>query len=216
MLSQHRVVGVDESGKGDFFGPLVIAAFLADDSDLAVLKASGVRDGKLISDNKIRELDCSLRKDFAHAIIVIKPESYNRRYKRLKNLNWLLAEGHAEAIDRILRGREAELVISDKFGKAELVADALARRKRTVRLEQVVRGESIPQVAGASILARARFLREMDELSEACELELPRGAAPKVDEIGRRLVRKFGEEMLQRVAKLHFKNYQRITNPTLF
>jgi ribonuclease HIII len=216
MFSQHRVVGVDESGKGDFFGPLVVAAFLADDSDLAMLKASGVKDGKLISDNKIKELDRSLRKDFDHAVVVIKPESYNRRYKTLKNLNRLLAEGHAEAIDWILRGREAELVISDKFGKAELVTDALARRERKVRLEQMVRGESILQVAGASILARARFLREIDELSEMCELELPRGAAPKVDEVGRYLVRKFGAKILGRVAKLHFRNYRRITNPTLF
>ena len=216
MFAPHRVIGVDESGKGDFFGPLVIASFLADDADIVRLRAEGVRDGKLISEKKLLEIDISLRQDFPHAVIVIKPEDYNQQYKKIKNLNKLLAEGHARAIDELLASHDAEAAVSDKFGKAELVENALKRRKRNIALNQIVRGESIPQVAAASILARARFMREMNELSDKFDMEVPRGAAPKVDQAGRELVRRYGAEVLAKVGKTHFKNYQRIVNPSLF
>lgn len=216
MKSPHRVIGVDESGKGDFFGPLVVASFLADDSDLVLLKALGVRDGKLIPDKKILEIDQDLRADFPHSLVVLPPKEYNRRYKKTKNLNKLLAEGHAEAIDELLVDHPAEMAISDKFGKTELVEDALRRKRRSVKLQQIVRGESIPQVAAASILARARFIREMESLSEKYGMTLPRGAAAIVDQAGRELVRLFGVDVLADTAKLHFKNYNRIVNPTLF
>ncbi len=215
MRSVHRVIGVDESGKGDFFGPLVIAAFLADDSDSALLKAIGVRDGKLISDKKILEIDKELRADYPHAVIVVDPEKYNRIYKEIKNLNKLLAEGHADAISEILLTSEAELAISDKFGKSELVENALAQRGQTISLEQLVRGESIVQVAAASILARARFMNEMHRLSDELGFDLPRGAAPKVDQAGRQLVKLHGPKILEKVGKVHFKNYHRIVNPRL-
>lgn len=216
MNKPHRVAGVDESGKGDFFGPLVIASFLADDSDLVILKAGGVKDGKLLSEKRLIEIDRDLRADFPHALVVINPETYNRQYKKIKNLNKLLADGHADAIDRLLREHDAELAVSDKFGKTELVEQALERRKRSINLKQIVRGESILQVAAASILARARFIHEMNNLSEKYAMELPRGAAAHVDQAGRDFVKKFGVEALDKVAKVHFKNYLRITNPVLF
>ncbi|UCG62032.1 MAG: ribonuclease HIII [Candidatus Zixiibacteriota bacterium] len=216
MKNPHRVIGVDESGKGDFFGPLVIASFLADDSDLVLLKALGVRDGKSISDKRILEIDGDLRADFSHSVIVVPPKEYNRRYKKTKNLNKLLADGHAEAIDRLLSIHPAEMAISDKFGKTELVENALKHKRRSVKLEQIVRGESIPQVAAASILARARFIQEMDGLSAKYGMALPRGAAAVVDQAGRELVRLFGADVLMDAAKIHFKNYHRIVNPTLF
>lgn len=216
MVKRRRVIGVDESGKGDFFGPLVIAAFLADDSDETLLRAAGVRDSKLISDKKILEIDSDLRQDFPHEVLVISPEDYNRRYKQIKNLNKLLADGHAETIDRILRNNEAESAVSDKFGKTELVQDALRDRNRSIDLKQIVRGESVVQVAAASIMARAGFILEMRRISESLGFELPRGASAIVDEAGRALVRQFGSSVLSRVAKLHFKNYQRVVNPGLF
>ena len=216
MKSLHRVIGVDESGKGDFFGPLVIAAFLADDNDSALLRAIGVRDGKQISDKKIIEIDRELRADYAHAVVVIEPAKYNKIYKEIKNLNKLLADGHADAMAQVLKKNDAELAISDKFGKSELVESALVRRKLSIELRQVVRGESIVQVAAASILARARFILEMQRLSDEFSFELPRGAAAHVDEAGRRIVALHGREVLERVGKTHFKNFHRIVNPTLF
>lgn len=215
MTGASRIIGVDESGKGDFFGPLVIASFLAAESDLAALKAIGVRDGKLISDRRIIEIDQALRSHFPHAVIVISPPEYNRVYDELKNLNKLLGEGHARAIDELLCGHEADLAISDKFGKSERIQDALSARGRTIELKQIVRGESILQVAAASILARARYLSEMEALSEEFAVDLPRGAAARVDEAGRHFVAIHGVESLSNVAKLHFKNYHRVVNPRL-
>lgn len=216
MADTRRVVGVDESGKGDFFGPLVVAAFLADDGKADDLAALGVRDGKLIADKKILQIDEQLRVEFPHEILVVEPSDYNRRYALIKNLNKLLAEGHAEVIDRLLKDEQADLVISDKFGKPELIEGALAARGQTVPLKQMVRGERIIQVAAASILARAAFIREMEKLSNQYGITIPKGAAAQVDEAGRMIVRRHGIDALPNLAKLHFKNYRRVVNPTLF
>ena len=216
MGAAKRIIGVDESGKGDFFGPLVVASLLADRQQREVLADLGVRDSKLIADNKLLGIDEQLRGLFPHAVIIVSPEEYNRRWKQIRNLNRLLAWGHAEAIATVLASHEADLAISDKFGKAALIENALRERQLTIPLQQLVRGEVVPQVAAASVLARAAFIREMDSLSRACGMKLPKGAAPQVDQAGRRVVSARGIEILPSIAKIHFKNYQRVTNPQLF
>jgi len=216
MTSTRRVIGVDESGKGDFFGPLVIASFLSSDADLKILSDAGVRDGKGISENRLLQIDLYLRQNYQYSVTVISPHDYNRRYKKIRNLNKLLAEGHAEVIDDLSRREEADLAISDKFGKTELVESALARLGCDIDLKQMVRGEKVLQVAAASIMARAEFIRQMKDLSTEYTMEIPRGAAAHVDAAGRKLVSLFGVEVLSKVAKLHFKNYQRVVNPDLF
>lgn len=205
------VIGVDESGKGDFFGPLVIAALLASDEAIPRLTAFGVRDSKLISNNRVLEIDEKLRAEFPYSVHVILPAEYNRRYERVKNLNIFLAQGHAYVIQAVLDSHPADMAISDQFGKPALILDALAARECNIRLEQRHRAESIPQVAAASILARAAFVREMRRLSEEVGMALPLGAGPLVDAAGRELVHKQGIDVLQKVAKKHFKNYQRVT-----
>jgi ribonuclease HIII len=85
-----------------------------------------------------------------------------------------------------------------------------------VAIEQIVRGEAIPQVAGASILARARFVREMAGLSEQWGMVIPKGASSHVDQAGREFVKRHGADALKNVAKTHFKNFQRAVNPVLF
>ncbi|MBK7141124.1 MAG: ribonuclease HIII [bacterium] len=205
------IIGVDESGKGDFFGPLVIAALLASDDDVGQLTALGVRDSKQIADKKLLQIDTQLRAQFPHAIRVILPEEYNRLYRKIKNLNILLAQGHAEVIQKVLGKAPADLAISDQFGKPELILKALADCNCTVRLEQTVRAESIPQVGAASILARAEFVRQMEQLSEQAGMILPKGAGSPVDSAGSRLVQSQGEAVLERYAKHHFKNYIRVT-----
>ncbi|MDD5425359.1 MAG: ribonuclease HIII [candidate division Zixibacteria bacterium] len=212
----RQVIGVDESGKGDFFGPLVIASFYASDAELEGLTRLGVRDSKLISDNKLIQIDARLRTAYPHALVIIGPERYNQLYDRIKNLNRLLAWGHARAIENILDKHPADLAISDKFGNSALIENALMEKGRTIRLEQLVRGESILQVAAASILARAAFLREMKKLSDFYRVTLPRGASAGVDRIGAHLVNQYGPAVLDKIAKRHFKNYQRAVNPTLF
>lgn len=205
------VIGVDESGKGDFFGPLVIAAFLASDEAAPQLAALGVRDSKLISDNKLLQIDQQLRAQFPYAVRIISPSEYNQIYARIKNLNILLAQGHAWVIKTLLEQHHAEKAISDQFGKPELIERALAECDCAIHLEQTVRAESIPQVGAASILARAEFVRQMKLLSDKVGMVLPKGAGSPVDIAGSQLVRAQGTSVLDQVAKRHFKNYGRVT-----
>ena len=216
MTKIAGIIGVDESGKGDFFGPLVIGAFLSSDEQLSSLVALGVKDGKLLSNKRIIEIDACLRRDFVHSLVIIGPEKYNQLYRQIKNLNKLLAWGHAQAIDNITSKVSVERAVSDKFGKAELVEAALAKKGNSIHLTQITQGEKVVQVAAASIIARAAFLRAMDSLSEQYGINLPRGAAPAVDQAGRQLVAHHGIEVLEKVAKVHFKNYQRATKADLF
>ena len=212
----RRVIGVDESGKGDFFGPLVVAAFLASEADENALRTLGVRDSKTIAPKKCIRIANEIKRDFAHALVVIGPEKYNQLYDQIRNLNKLLAWGHARAIENVLEKDDADLAISDKFGKTELVENALMEKGRGVRLHQMVRGESVIQVAAASILARAEFITQIDRLSEEFQITVPRGASRQVDDIGRHLVATHGPEVLDRIAKKHFKNYHRVVSPRLF
>jgi ribonuclease HIII len=212
VAEHRRVIGVDESGKGDFFGPLVVAAVLADDTQLTLLRELGARDSKKIAPKKLLMVDKSLRDHFPFAVIKILPEEYNAVYERFRNLNKLLAWAHVRAIEAVLAGKEADIAISDKFGKTERIEDALAERNHPIGVEQIVRGESIAQVAAASIIARAAFVRALEQLSNEIGLILPKGAAPQVDRIGREIVARYGPAKLRQVAKVHFKNYQRSVN----
>ncbi len=212
-----RIIGVDESGKGDFFGPLVVAGLLAGDKDRAFFDELGVRDSKKITDKRILAIDERLRARLPHSVIVLMPDRYNRRYDELRNLNILLAKCHAEVISGLLgENAKVDLAVSDKFGKTERLETALADLKCRLPVRQMVRGEAVPQVAAASILARAEFVRRMESLSADCGVTLPKGAAPQVDAAGRRLVAAHGPEVLERLAKLHFKNYRRALATDLF
>ncbi|MCK4631634.1 MAG: ribonuclease HIII [candidate division Zixibacteria bacterium] len=216
MPTPISIIGVDESGKGDFFGPLVVASFLASNTDVPYLKEIGVRDGKRISQNRLLAIDTELRERFPHFILAIAPDEYNRRYQEIRNLNKLLAWGHAEAIEALVKSQDVDRAISDKFGKAELIEGELRRRKVDIDIRQLTQGEEIVQVAAASILARAAFIRAVDSLSDQYGMDIPRGAAAHVDQAGRQFVRIHGIELLDSVAKRHFKNYGRATKPDLF
>ena len=216
MKPSARVIGVDESGKGDFFGPLVVAACLAADDQIPALLELGVRDSKKIADKKLLGIDTILRDRFVFGLVVVPPEEYNRRYKQIRNLNKLLADCHAEAIGKVLGQAEADVAISDKFGKDERLDTAMSNAGCTLPLKQIVRGEAVPQVAAASIIARAEFVRQMKALSDEYEVEIPKGAASMVDEVGRQLVARHGPDVLTKVGKIHFKNYQRALKVDLF
>lgn len=205
------VIGVDESGKGDFFGPLVVAGCAVADEDQASLSLQGVRDSKTLTDARIDLLAAEIARQYPHQLFVLMPSEYNDLYGQIKNLNKLLAAGHADVIAKLHEATGATSAISDKFGKPELIESELRRRKVAISLHQVVRGEQFPSVAAASILARSSFVRFMVELSEKWNLPLPKGAAAQVDAAGRAFVKKHGSAALREVAKLHFKNYQRAT-----
>jgi ribonuclease HIII len=206
------IIGVDESGKGDFFGPLVIAGALLTEEQAQDLSTLGVRDSKTISDKKIISLATRIRDICAHNLVIINPEKYNQLYGKIRNLNKLLGWGHARVIENILAKHPVKAAISDKFGAERFIINSLQKEGRKIELIQMVRGEAHPAVAAASILARAEFLSRMERMSRRYAAVFPRGASAKVDEAGRALVKAEGTTILSQVAKLHFKNYHRIVS----
>ncbi|MBN2226570.1 MAG: ribonuclease HIII [candidate division Zixibacteria bacterium] len=204
------MLGIDESGKGDFFGPLVIAGVLADDAGVELMRSRGVRDSKKISDGKIAELSAWITGNFIHTVVLIGPEKYNQLYSKIKNLNRLLAWGHSRVIENIALENKVELAVSDKFGRSDRIESALMEKGRTIELVQKVRGESIIQVAAASIVARARFVEFMNGLTKQYGLKIPLGAGTPVDLAAVALVKKHGPAVLAKVAKTHFKNYRKV------
>lgn len=215
-MSSRIILGVDESGKGDFFGPLVVASFACPQSSGKTLIEAGVKDGKLLSEKRLLAVDGWLRSEFPFALVVVSPAEYNLRYKKIKNLNRLLAECHAQAISELASRTDVDLAISDKFGKTELVEDALSRIDCELPLEQMVRGERIVQVAAASIIARAEFITQMRSLESEHGVAIPRGASAQVDAAGREIVRSLGSDILPSLAKMHFKNLSRVMATSLF
>lgn len=201
-------IGVDESGKGDYFGPLVIAACYVGPEHLAELE--GVRESKKVTDAMALRLAAIIRATCPHKVVAIGPEKYNELYDRIGNLNKLLSWGHARAIEEVLAQHPCDLVISDQFADPAGLKRALFERGRQVRLESRVRAESDLAVAAASILARAEFLRRLARLSEEIGIELPKGASASVIEAARRVVARLGREGLAKVAKLHFKTTNQV------
>ena len=201
--------GIDESGKGDFFGPLVIAGVCVNAETGAELAKLGVCDSKLIhSSAKITKLANSIRNICAgsYSSITLMPETYNRLYEQIGNLNRLLAWGHARIIENLLeQNPDCPRMLSDKFGSEHLIRNALMERGRKIILDQETKAERDIAVAAASILARDGFLRGMEKLKTICNCELPRGAGPQVKLIGTELVSHHGREILRSCAKLHFK-----------
>jgi ribonuclease HIII len=201
-------VGVDESGKGDYFGPLVIAACYVGPEHLAELE--GVRDSKKLTDPVATRLAANIRRACPHSIVAIGPTKYNELHAKLGNLNKLLAWGHARAIENVLEQHPATLAVSDQFADPRVLQRELFSKGRSIECRSMVRGESDIAVAAASVLARAEFLRRLKALGEELGLPLPKGASDLVIAAGRRVVLQLGAEALSRVAKLHFKTTQSV------
>lgn len=207
--------GIDESGKGDFFGPLVIAcAFVPDGKTAGMLLKKGVKDSKMIkSDATIMEIASFIRSTLkdACAIVAIGPEAYNNLYERIGNLNYLLAWGHAKALTSVLEKHpECHKAIADKFADEKLVRNAFGKmHKGEFQLEQMVKAESDVAVAAASILARAEFVRRIKLLEEQTSCSLPKGAGTLVDQRAKQLAVTGGETLLRSIAKMHFRTAYR-------
>lgn len=209
-LSSLNRIGIDESGKGDYFGPLVIAAVFVTpvlEQDLALMQ---VRDSKKISDERILEMAPDIRLLCPHSLVAIGPQRYNELYAKIKNLNRLLAWGHARGLENLLQQVECDLAIADQFGDERLILNALQEKGKQIRLVQRTKAESDLAVAAASILARAEFLQRLDRLSQELSTTLPKGASAAVELAGRMVVKKYGRDRLGTVAKLHFKTTKQV------
>lgn len=198
-------MGVDESGKGDYFGPLVIAAVYVAKEEAQALRNLGVKDSKNITDKMIEVLAAKIKKTQKYTVIAIGPEKYNELYKNMKNLNRLLAWGHARAIENILETVDCPKAISDQFGNKKLIENALMKKGKDIELVQMHRAESDVAVAAASIIARAEFLRGLKKLEENFKVELCKGASTKTKELALKIANEKGMPTLEKLVKLHFK-----------
>jgi ribonuclease HIII len=214
-------IGVDESGKGDFFGPLVVAGVFVGGDAVLQLKDAGIRDSKQISsDKRIAELAKTIRKTagVVTTVVPIGNEAYNRLHAKMANVNSILGWGHARVIENLLAtsaAKDCKRAISDQFGNKRIVQQALMERGKKIELIQRHKAESDIAVAAASIIARDEFVARLHRLSKKYGVELPKGASAAVEEAGRELVKKHGAEILSKVAKTHFRTTQKILHPRL-
>lgn len=209
--------GSDESGKGDFFGPLVVAAVVVDDGTAAKLAAAGVKDCKLLSDKKILELEDVIKANVVDsAVLELKPRFYNLRYEQVVaqggKLNQLLGSGHVNALSKVLeRHSDCHFALIDQFTTSQVNVRALEQRFPGCEVRQRPKAESDLAVAAASVLARAAFLRSMQEMAQqAGEQELPKGGGEAATACARRIAARLGKEALRSFVKMHFANFSRI------
>lgn len=203
-------IGTDEAGKGDYFGPLVVAGVYATDATAILLRQIGVRDSKTLSDRRIAEMSIEIRNTCPVDVVAIGPERYNQLYAKIRNLNRLLAWGHARVIENLLDKVSCTRAVSDQFGDEQYLQRALMEKGKRIQLVQRHRAENDLAVAAASIIARDEFVRRLRQLGEAVGVELAKGAGPPVLVSGRRFVAKHGPDALGKVAKLHFKTTQQV------
>jgi ribonuclease HIII len=207
-------IGVDESGKGDFFGPLCVAGVYINESVVAAWKGVGIRDSKAISsDRRIAELSKIIRgtTGCVHTVVPIGNEAYNRLFFKLRSVNAMLAWGHARVIENLM-GLSYQMnpppvrAISDQFAHDKTtVASALMKMGRSIELVQRHKAEEDLAVAAASILARNEFVTRLAALGKRFEITFPKGTSAAVDAAAREFVVKYGAEKLNEVAKTHFR-----------
>ena len=209
-------VGSDESGKGDFFGPLVVAAVLVDTTIAEELIKAGVKDCKILTDKEVQRL-APIIKNLApiNVVLALKPDMYNYRYEQLrlekKNLNHLLANGHISAIRKaVLQRTDCKYALVDQFSIHSGIREALESEFPDLIVVEQKRAEADIAVAAASVLARERFLTLMAELSILAGRALPKGGGETATAQAQEIKNEFGIKILEKLVKKHFSNYKKI------
>lgn len=212
-------LGTDEAGKGDYFGPLVAAGFVADWPVVAELEGIGLAESKGMHKSRVLGLSRLLWGRFKDrcTVVEISPARYNQLYTELRGsggkLNLLLGWAHARVIQEARERQPLQTVVVDQFAASWNITRYLSGT-RDVKLMFRPRAESNPAVAAASILAKARFLERLEKLSGEVGVALPAGSGANVVQVGKEVIEKHGVTVLSRIAKLHFKTTERITGPS--
>ncbi|MBR3049553.1 MAG: ribonuclease HIII [Bacilli bacterium] len=213
-------VGSDEVGTGDYFGPIVVTATYVDKKDIKFLEELGVGDSKKIDDEKILRIAPKIGKRIKYRSMILTNKEYNEKYSKDINMNKIKAIMHNSVL--------YQLVNEEKPKYDYIIVDEFAREKRYYEYikdtPEIQRGITFMTkaedknlaVAAASIISRYLFLREFDKLSDSIHIPLPKGAGKDVDEIGEEVVEKYGEEKLKDIAKLNFKNTERILHTMIY
>jgi ribonuclease HIII len=212
LIEPDEYIGTDESGKGDYFGPLVIAGVYINADIKKELLKLGVKDSKQLTDDAIKKIAARVKhiKELKYNIVIINPARYNQLYNEIKNVNKLLAWGHSRVLENLCGVVNAKEAISDKFGDESLIKDRLMTKGQNITLHQTTKGERYTAVAAASILARDKFVDWFDKQENEFKINLPKGASSAAEEAAKALIKNFGKNYLAEVAKLHFKTTTRI------
>lgn len=203
-------IGIDESGKGDFFGPLCIAGAYVKPDQFAELHALGVKDSKTMTDSTIKKISAKIKKVCVYHVIRINPPKYNELYENFQNLNKLLAWGHAATIEKLIEKTGCRDVIVDQFANEWVVLNALKRKNLDINLSQRHRAEEDLAVAAASIIARDAFLEGLEKLGQEVGMVLPKGSSAQTTQIGKKILKEMGIEILMNLCKHHFKTLDAI------
>ena len=207
-------MGIDESGKGDFFGSLVASAVYVDPDLAHAMQDMGVKDCKQLTDkavfflgNKTRQLLGPKR----FALVAIGPEAYNRLYAKMRNVNTLLAWAHARCIENLMETvPDCPRAVADQFGAKQVIERALMKKGRSIKLEQRHKAESDIAVAAASVLAREAFLRGLGRLGETYGIQAHKGASEQVKASAIELIKKAGPQILLKTCKCHFRTTDQV------
>ncbi len=203
-------IGIDESGKGDFFGPLCVAGVYVTAEQLPKLVAMGVKDSKTLNAATIAKLATQIKTLCLYHIVKINPVKYNEIYESFKNLNRLLAWGHATTIEQLVQRSGCQEVTIDQFADERVVLLALKRKKMDIQLTQRHRAEEDVVVAAASILARQAFVDGLEQLSQEVGMTLPKGSSAATLAAGKKVLKTWGLERLLSICKRHFKTLDAI------
>ncbi len=212
-ILKATAIGSDEVGKGDFFGPLVVTAAFVDKKDIPYLEELGVKDSKKLDDSKIIEIVPKIIKKVDYECQVLNNETFNKNYSESMNMNKINAILHNKVLLELSkRHPDYEYIIVDEFAKKGVFYHYLKGLPNIQRnITFLTKGETKSiAVACASLISRYQFLKELNKINKEYNVILPKGASTKVDEIGAELVKKYGFDILEKIAKLNFKNVEKI------
>ena len=217
MFEGH--IGVDESGKGDFFGPLVVAGVYASDRHVEMFQEIGVKDSKsFASDKRIGEVAEAIENTgCALEVIPVSPETYNKLQKKMRSVNEVLGWGHAKVIENLLeKNPSCKRAVCDQFARTEhTIRRYLGERGKSICLEQRHKAESDLVVAAASIIARDRFVKALKKIGSHFSTKIPLGASAQVKALAASLIKSHGKDEVSKYVKTHFKTWAEITGEHL-
>lgn len=210
MENSSKYIGIDESGKGDFFGNLVVAGVIFDESKIEKFKKLNVRDSKKIDDSRVKFLANVIKNELEYEIISISPKKFNNLYNSFKNINKILGWIYSKVISNLLKVEMVSYILIDKFTEKNYIDLYLKDEYKVVKRIEIVKGERNIGVACASIIARDAFLKSLSKLNDKWNFIFPKGAGEVVTKSGVEFAKRFGIEKLNEVAKINFKNYKKI------
>ncbi len=206
-------IGSDEVGTGDYFGPIVVAASYVEKENIPFLEELGVKDSKKLTDEKILEIVPKIIKKIPYECIILSNKEYNENYTNDMNMNKVKAILHNKVLKKMLEKYKSEYVVVDQFAQPFVYYNYLKGTNYVKNITFMTKAEDkCLSVACSSLISRYVFLKQFDKLGESIDTFLIKGANDKVDELGAKIVKKYGFDKLKDIAKLNFKNTEKIKN----